>query len=54
MVLVKDIWQVTWEGDFFQVVNTVLRGFPHVLLHSCSGQRQNLAALLSVLKVKIK
>ncbi|XP_074635862.1 HEAT repeat-containing protein 6-like [Acropora palmata] len=38
------------EVAHFRVVNTVLRGFPHVLLHSCSGQRQNLAALLSVLK----
>ena len=36
---------------FFQVVNTVLRCFPHILLHGCSGQQQSLGPLLSVLKV---
>ncbi|XP_068749728.1 HEAT repeat-containing protein 6-like isoform X2 [Montipora capricornis] len=38
------------EIKHFRVVNTVLRCFPHILLHGCSGQQQSLGPLLSVLK----
>lgn len=37
---------------FFQLVNTILRAFPHVLVLGCSGQQQNLGPLLAALKVK--